>query len=184
MAMKINIQKLSRVVFYLLYYSFARYLPISYRPYAFGSKKIRYWICRHFLAECGKNVNIEYGADIGTGRHLQIGDNSGIGVNCRVAKAVIGKNVMMGPDVVFIGSNHNHRFDDLSRPMCQSGKVESGPVVVGDNVWIGTRVIILPGCKVGDGAVVGAGAVVTKDVPDYAVVAGNPAKVIKLRKEL
>ncbi len=55
------------------------------------------------------------------------------------------------------------------------------PVIIGDDVWIGTRVIILPGKKIGTGAILGAGAVITKDVPDYAIVGGNPAKIIKYR---
>jgi maltose O-acetyltransferase len=56
------------------------------------------------------------------------------------------------------------------------------PIVIDDDVWIGARVIILPGVHIGTGAVIGAGAVVTKDVPAYAVVGGNPARVIKMRK--
>lgn len=55
------------------------------------------------------------------------------------------------------------------------------PVVIGDDVWIGTRVIILPGVKIGNGVIIAAGAVVTKDIPDYAVAGGVPAKVIKYR---
>ena len=56
------------------------------------------------------------------------------------------------------------------------------PVLIADDVWIGARVIILPGVRIGTGAVIGAGAVVTKDMPDYSVVGGNPARVLKMRK--
>lgn len=169
-----------RVVFYLLYSFFARHLPGSYSPYACGAMHIRYWICKHLFAKCGKKVNIEHGADIGTGRHIEIGDNSGIGVHCVVKRAIIGKNVMMGPDVVFISQNHN--FSDPDKPLQEQGFIESDPIVVGDNTWIGTRAIILPGCKVGKNVIIGAGTVVTKDIPDYAIVGGNPSRIIRSRK--
>lgn len=77
-------------------------------------------------------------------------------------------------------SSHNTARTDI--PMNQQGHLEKKEVVIGDDVWIGRRVIILPGIKIGNGVIIGAGAVVTKDVPDYAVVAGVPAKVIKYRK--
>ena len=176
------LKKIKRIFFYLLYYWFARHLPISYRPYAFGAKYIRYWICKQLFAECGKNVNIEHGAEIGSGKRVRIGDNSGIGVNCWIKEAIIGKNVMIGPDVVFISAKH--RFDDPDRPIQEQGILELGPITVGDNTWIGTRVIVLPGVKIGKCAIIGAGAVVTKDVPDYAIVGGNPARIIRFRKEI
>jgi maltose O-acetyltransferase len=111
-----------------------------------------------------------------------MGDNSGIGVNCRVRKAVLGKNVMMGPEVVFIAQNHN--AEDPDRPLQEQGWITYDPVVVGDNTWIGTRVIVLPGRKIGKCVIVGAGAVVTKDIPDYAIVGGNPARIIRFRKSV
>lgn len=171
-----------RILFYLLYYFFARHLPTSCSPYALGAKQIRYWVCKHLFAKCGKNVNVEHGADIGTGKHIEIGDNSGIGVDCVVKRAIIGRNVMMGPDVVFIPQNHS--FSDPDKPLQEQGYTECGPIVVGDNTWIGTRAIVLPACKIGKCAIIGAGSVVTKDVPDYAIVGGNPAKVLRFRKSV
>ena len=91
----------------------------------------------------------------------------------------IGDHVMMGPECVLL--SHNHRFDRLDIPMCQQGFSEEQPIHIGNDVWIGTRAIILPGVTVGDHSVVGAGAVVTKDVPPYAVVGGVPAKILKMR---
>ncbi len=86
---------------------------------------------------------------------------------------------MMGPDVLIYTTNHEFRNKDI--PMQQQGYQPERPVSIGNDVWIGARVIILPGVTIGDGCVIGAGAVVTKDVPAYSVCAGNPAKVVKER---
>lgn len=88
---------------------------------------------------------------------------------------------MMGPEVTIL--THTHRIDRTDIPMGQQGSMVS-EVVIGDDVWIGMRAIILPGVRIGSGAVIGAGAVVTKDVPDYAVVGGVPARVIRYRKKI
>lgn len=85
----------------------------------------------------------------------------------------------MGPDVSVLTHTHNIERTDI--PMGQQG-MRVYEVVIGNDVWIGMRVIIMPGVKVGNGVVIGAGAVVTKDVPDYAIVGGVPARIIKFRK--
>ena len=76
----------------------------------------------------------------------------------------------------------SHNVESTFLPMNQQGSLPKQKVIIGDDVWIGTRVIILPGVRVGTGSIIGAGAVVTKDVPDYAIVGGVPAKIIKFRK--
>ena len=114
------------------------------------------------------------------GGGISIGSGSGLGVNCSVHGPLrIGDNVMMGPEVTILTHTHNIERTDI--PMGQQG-MRVAEVVVGNDVWIGMRVVIMPGVKVGNGAVIGAGAVVTKDVPDFAVVGGVPAKIIKYRK--
>lgn len=85
----------------------------------------------------------------------------------------------MGPDVVIL--THTHNIDRVDIPMGKQGS-RVARVIIGDDVWIGMRSIIMPGVKIGNGAVIGAGAVVTKDVPDFAIVGGVPAKIIKFRK--
>lgn len=88
----------------------------------------------------------------------------------------------MGPDVLII--TQNHRFDQLDLPMWRQGFSPSEPVIIGNDVWVGTRAIILPGVTISKGAIIGAGAVVTKDVPEYAIVGGNPARLIKYRTDI
>lgn len=79
--------------------------------------------------------------------------------------------------------DHNHRYGDSNIPIKDQG-YETAPVKIGNNVWLGARVIVLKGVTIGDGVVVGAGAVVTKDVPGGAIVGGNPAKIIRMRKKI
>jgi maltose O-acetyltransferase len=172
--------RISRIFFYALYYGFARHLPNNSKPYACGSRWIRYWVCKHLFSKCGKGVKVEHGVSFGDGSGIEIGDYSALGINCRVLTAIIGKYVMMGPDVILIA--YNHDFSDPDKPMQGRGYLPAEPIVISDNTWIGARVIVLPGRKIGKCAIIGAGAVVTKDVPDYAVAAGNPAKIIRYRK--
>lgn len=174
---------LARVRFLLcnaLYYGFARYLPFSVRPYSFGARWIRYQICRHMFRSCGVNVNIERGALINGGAEIDIGDHSGIGLNAYITgPLVIGRDVVMGPGCTIIGMNRNTARTDI--PMIQQGYHPKVAPVIEDDVWIGANVTILPGKRIGMGSIVAAGAVVTRDVPPFTVVGGNPARVIRRR---
>ncbi len=112
-----------------------------------------------------------------------IGDGTWIGQQCFFHSGgglTIGKNVGIGPGVRIITSFHDE--DGRSVPILHA-TVAFAPVVIGDDADLGVGSIILPGVTVGRGAQVGAGAVVTRDVPDYAVVAGSPAKVLRMRPE-
>ena len=174
------LKKLKASLCYGLYWSVAIRMPKSNAKLSFGAKSIRAGLARGFIAYAGKNINIQRGAEFG--RRLQIGDNSGVGVNCVLqGKITIGSNVMMGPEVYIYTRNHKH--DRVDMPMNQQDYEQERPVTIEDDVWIGSRVTILPGVTVGRGAVIGASAVVTKDVPPFAVVGGNPAKVLKMRGE-
>lgn len=144
------------------------------------AQKIRYWLGSRFVESCGKHVNFEHGARFNP--ELTIGDYSGIGVNCLVSgRTYIGSHVMMGPDCIMY--SYSHAYDRLDIPMDQQGFEPPTPIHIGDDVWIGARVIVLPGVKIGSHCIIGAGAVVTKDVPDYAIVGGVPARVIRYRTE-
>lgn len=87
---------------------------------------------------------------------------------------------MMGPDVLIIGQNHN--FESVDLPMRLQGYSSSEKVIIEDDVWIGARVVILPGVKIGSGSILGTASVVTKDIPPYAIIGGNPARLIRYRK--
>lgn len=176
-----SLKKLIKYLSLISYYGFAIYLPKSNRPYAFKlTKLIRYRICKNIFEYCGKNVNVERLAYFGNGQGVFIGDNSGIGVNCKIQRNVkIGNDVMIGEDVMII--TNTHKFDDCNTPMRMQGS-KNLPVIIENDVWIGSRVIILPGVKIGKGSVIAAGAVVTKDVPEYSIVGGVPARLIRSRK--
>lgn len=163
-----------------LYWNLARFLPCSFNRGGKLAKRFRAWCCRQFLVGVGTNANVEPGVYFGD-VNVSLGTNGNLGINCRVHGALtMGDNVMMGPDCIIY--TRNHAFDRLDVPMCEQGFQEERPVTIGSDVWIGGRVIILPGVTVGNGVIIGAGSVVTKDVPDYAIVCGNPAVVKKARR--
>jgi maltose O-acetyltransferase len=161
-------------------FAVVRNWPSTYfRPFPWGGY-LRNALARQMLEACGTGVNIERGCHIGDGRNIRVGDRSGIGINAEVYPYVtIGNDVMMAPDVLLI--TENHRFDDISVPMNRQGYSGYREIVIEDDVWIGQRAVILPGVRLGKGCVVGACAVVSRDVPPYAVVVGNPARVVKSR---
>ncbi|MCK5642238.1 MAG: acyltransferase [Gammaproteobacteria bacterium] len=108
---------------------------------------------------------------------IRIGDDVGLS-GCTITaikKIMVGNKVLVGSGVI-IADNDAHSIN----PECRrySKEITSEPVIIKDNVFIGARAMILKGVTVGTGAVVGAGSVVTRDVPDYAIVAGNPARVL------
>lgn len=111
--------------------------------------------------------------------YLEIGDNFYMNSGCHVlGNITIGRDVMIGPKVIIWGRDHGM---EIGLPMrCQPHLKDD--IVIGNDVWIGAAAIILKGVKIGNSAVIGAGSVVTKDVPDFAIVAGNPARLIKMRK--
>lgn len=116
------------------------------------------------------------------GKGLVIGDNTYVGPRCYLGAGGgidIGSNVTIGAAVDFLAENHN--FADANVPINRQGVNRKG-ITLEDDVWIGNRVIVLDGVHIGRGAVVGAGAVVTKNVEPFAIVVGNPARVVGYRQ--
>lgn len=153
--------------------------PSSSSKISFGGKMFRGLCGKLIFKKCGKRVNVDRNCAIN--EYIEIGDYSGIGKNSFIDKHVsIGKYVMMGQNCNIF--TRNHKFEDISKPMCFQGFSDYKPVVIEDDVWIGANVIILPGIRIGKGSIIGAGSVVTKSVEPYSVVGGNPAHCIKHRK--
>lgn len=164
-------------VWRLFYALLGQWLPRS--CYSIVSLKIRYFFLKRIAKNVGKNVNIEQ--HVVFGEEFEIGDNSTVGFRSDIYGPVkIGKDVMIGPEVAIY--THNHKHDEIDIPMIKQGYTENKPVYIEDDVWIGRRVLIMPGVCIGTGSIVAAGAVVTKNVEPYSIVGGNPAKIIKYRK--
>lgn len=118
------------------------------------------------------------------GGEVRIGDRTGIGPFCVLfghGGLTIGKECMIASHVVFIPENH--RFDRTDLPMREQGSTRQG-IRIGDDVWLATRVVVLDGVNIGKGALIGAGAVVTRDIPPYAIAFGVPAKVVGYRAQV
>ena len=110
---------------------------------------------------------------------ITIGTHFYLNAGCHLLGEIrIGDDVQIGPKTVIWGRDHGISKERLIREQPHVKR----PITIGNDVWIGANVTILKGVTVGDGAVIGAGTVVTKDVPPYAIVVGNPAKVIRYRE--
>ncbi len=129
--------------------------------------------------------NKEYMAE-GKMPELTIGDNCNLGAFGHIScsnKIIIGNNCLIGKCVTITDNYHgNTDFASLQCSPARRPIYSKGPVVIEENVWIGDKVVVLPNVHIGRNAIVGANSVVTHDVPAFAVVAGNPAQIIKLLK--
>ena len=172
-----------RSVWLFAYYGLARWLPSSSMPFGNVSNKIRTFISRRLFKQCGSRAVVKRGAYFGTGSKVELGSNSQIGENARIEHdVVIEDDVMMGIEVMVLATRH--RTDLLDVPLIDQGYDQRLPPRLCQGCWIGGRAMILPGVTVGKHAIVAAGAIVNKDVPDYAIVGGVPARVIKDRREM
>lgn len=177
-------KKVKVIVGRILYTMIGKHLPVAHcfiKPVGQFSKKFREICGKMILKECGKNVNIYPKAEFSS--NVILGDNSDIGFKARInGTCIIEKDVIMGPEVLIYTVNHASSRIDIA--IKYQGVTEEKPVVIGAGSWICARAIILPGVHIGKNVIVAAGAVVSKSVPDYAIVAGNPAVVVKQRDEV
>jgi acetyltransferase-like isoleucine patch superfamily enzyme len=131
----------------------------------------------------GDRVTLRRGVVLAGNGTLTIGSHTTINDGCQISAfdAVhIGANVMFAPRVCVL--DIDHRFDSRDQPLRQQG-YRTAPVFIGDDVWLGANAVVLRGVRIGRGAIVGANSVVTRDVPDYAIVGGVPARVLRMRPE-
>jgi maltose O-acetyltransferase len=172
---------MKRTLCLLAYYGFAKHLPDSSFPGGRFCTYLRAFLCRRFIASAGKEIHIRSGVFLADGRHLYMADRSSIGPGCRIYGARLGHGVVVGPHCVFF--KENRAADDLTKPVGAHSKTPINLPVVEDGAWVGERALVLQGRRIGRGAIVGAGAVVTRDVAPFTIVGGNPARVIGHRGE-
>jgi galactoside O-acetyltransferase len=176
--------------------------PISFMPGFFGFKVRSKFYEWQFKRSCKLSIgtgiafyakeNILFSGKAYIGRNsffnaeggaISVGDNCRFNVNVHInascgGKISIGKDCLIGPNVIMRTANHS--FDRIDIPILAQGH-KCDDIIIEDDVWLGSNVIILPGVRIGKGAVIGAASVVTKDIPAMAVAVGVPAKIKKYR---
>lgn len=129
----------------------------------------------------GENFFCAQGCRASSGRTIEIGNNFYMGYCCHLgANMKVGNDVMFASEVAVVGGDH--KIDNINTPIRYSGRDEFKTTFFGHGCWVGHRAIVMHGVTIGRGAVVAAGSVVTKDVEENAIVAGNPAKFVRFRK--
>lgn len=134
-------------------------------------------LIRRILGKAGVNVHIEQPFRCDYGKNIEVGNNFYSNYNCiilDVGKVIIGDNVMFAPNVSLMTAGHPIHPDSRN-----SGYEYGIAITIGDNVWIGSNVVVNPGVTIGDNVVIGAGSVVTKNIPDNMIAVGVPCKVIR-----
>jgi len=139
--------------------------------------RIKYrWIKHGFNVHCQMDVFFW-----SPHRHIVMGNNVGIGGgSIFLCDTEIGNKVLIAPNAAFLNSD-DHRYNIVGKAIWDSGRGDKYKIVVEDDVWIGHGAILLSPLRIGRGAIIAAGSVVVHDVPAYAIVGGNPARVLKMR---
>lgn len=153
----------------------------AYNQLSPSSLKEREAIIRDLLGKTGKQFLIEQPFHCDYGYNIEIGENFYANVNCVMldgAKITFGDNVFIAPNCGFYTAGH-----PLDITQRNQGLEYAYPITVGNNVWIGAQVCVLPGVSIGDNSVIGAGSVVTKSIPANSVAVGNPCRVIRKLEE-
>lgn len=142
-----------------------------------GNFEVQDRLIKEILGKTGKNINIEAPFHCDYGYNIEVGENFFANYNLTildVGKVIIGDNAQIAPNVSIYTAGHPVHPDSRN-----SGYEYGIAITIGDNVWIGGNTCILPGVTIGNNVVIGAGSVVTKDIPDNVIAAGNPCKIIR-----
>jgi acetyltransferase-like isoleucine patch superfamily enzyme len=145
-------------------------------------KRLRGWHYGGLLHRAGANLRVAQGVRINNPAMVAVGYNCYLGDGVQLypwnERITIGSNVLIAAGVRII--TRKHGFSDMEHPISEQGYTNA-PIVIKDDVWIGFNAVILPGVTIGRGSIIGAGAVVTKDVAPYSIVGGVPARLLKKR---
>ena len=165
-----------------------RHRVAAYNASAPDAHGEREWLLGEIFGAVARGVHVEPPLFVDFGVHTTIGEDTYINVNCVIvddAPISIGARVLIGPSVQLITAQHPLRVSDRRTPAEDVARGSSpwrtmtAPVTIGDDVWLGAGVIVLPGVTIGDRCTIGAGSVVTKDIPADSVAVGTPAKVVR-----
>lgn len=152
---------------------------ISRAPFSIGWK-FRRAVYHQLLPAIPADVTLHYGVKI-EDRQTSFGKDVWVSSGTYIDYVIFGDYVLVGPNAVILSGGKHHRTEKLDVPIKLQGNNPKAPIHLGNGCWIGAAAIIM--ADIGEHAIVGAGAVVTKPVPAYAVVAGNPAKIIRMRND-
>lgn len=163
----------------------------NYWRMRFKSCGVKLWVSSGVIIEGARNVEMGDEAIIGPNSHLgsagkglvkfgnRVATNRNVMIYIVDGNVTIGDNVLIGPNVVFV--TDNHVYDRIDVPIRDQG-ISSEEIVIEDDVWIGANAVILPGVRIGKGAIIASGAVVSRDISPYSVAGGVPAATIKERR--
>lgn len=163
----------------LFYYLFFSKLPNSWWPGGKLFNRLRV-SCVKGIIPVGKNTKIQRSVYIGSGNNIVIGSNCQVNELVRLDNVNIGNNVMIARECIILGKMHESA--DIHTPMNEQGVKDVKRTCIEDDVWLGLRVVVMPGIHIRKGTIIAAGAVVTKDTEAYGVYGGVPAKLIKQRQ--
>ncbi len=173
------LNKIKWILATLSYRFIGIYLPHTFWPGGIIFSWLRRIMLMGMGCRIGKNCELEPGIDVGFRPDIIIGNHCQINKNVQIKNAVIGNFVMIASGCVLLDRMHNSA--NIAQPMILQGESAKIPPIINDNVWLGQNVIVMPGIEIGEGAIVGAGAVVTSNVKPFTIVGGVPAKLIRKR---